>query len=162
MEVWKKITGFENYEVSDLGNVKSSQPNKKERFLKLRISRFGYARVMLQQNNIKKEVLVHRLVALHFIENTLNKEQVNHIDCNKLNNKVSNLEWCNQSENMIHSLNNGRNKKAREIIRGIDTEFVVYKSIKEASIDNNVSTASIHQCLKGKSKTCKGYKWMYL
>jgi len=162
MEIWEKITGFENYEVSNYGSVKSKQQNKKEKILKLRLNKFGYARVMLQNKGLKKEVLVHRLVAIHFIENLLNKNQVNHIDCNKLNNNVDNLEWCNQSENMIHSLNNGRNKKAREIVRGIDTEFIVYKSIKEASLKNNVSTASIHQCLKGKSKTCKGYKWMYL
>lgn len=159
MEVWKKIKGFENYQISNLGNVKSIQPNKKEKILKFRYTKYGYVRVMLVG---KKELLVHRLVALEFIPNIHNKPQVNHINGIKNDNRVDNLEWCTQSENIIHSLNIGRVKKHKEIVRYNDKETKKYYSIKEASLDNNVSTASISQCLKGKSKTSNSYKWKYL
>jgi len=163
MEIWKTIEGFENYEISNLGNIKSNQLNKKEKLLKLRKTKFGYARVILYNKEIRKDYLVHRLVALHFIKNyNNNKLQVNHIDCNKLNNSVENLEWCTQSENIIHSLNNGRNKKGKKVFRYLGNEIKTYDNIKLASIDNNVSTASIQQCLKGKSKMCNRYKWKYL
>lgn len=159
MEVWKKIDGFENYEVSSYGNVKSLQPNKNEKILKFRYTKYGYVRVMLSG---KKEVLVHRLVANAFIENIENKSQVNHINCIKNDNRIENLEWCTQSENMKHSLDNNRNKKHKEIFRYKNNEIKLYHSIKEASIDNCVSRASISQCLKGKSKTSNGYNWKYL
>lgn len=162
MEVWKKIEEFEYYEVSNLGRVKSNQPNKKEKILKNRVSKFGYIRVMLQNRNVKKESLVHRLVCLAFLPNTGNKPQVNHINGIKSDNRLENLEWCSVLENMFHSLNNGRNKKSVSVIRYLGNKATIYHTIKSASIDNEVSTASIHQCLKGKSKTCNGYKWKYL
>ena len=67
----------------------------------------GYASVSLSSNNTKKRFLVHRLVATSFIPNIDNKPQVNHIDGNKLNNSVSNLEWTTQSENMTHAVKLG-------------------------------------------------------
>lgn len=63
----------------------------------------GYHRVNLSVNGVAKKFRVHRLVAQAFIENPLNKPYVNHIDGNKLNNHVSNLEWCTASENEHHS-----------------------------------------------------------
>jgi hypothetical protein len=163
METWKTIKDFENYEISNYGNVKSKQTNKKEKILKKRITKFGYNRVMLQNKPIKKEYLIHRLVANAFIFNDdVLRNQVNHKDCDKSNNNVNNLEWCSQSENMIHSLNNGRIKKGVKVFRYINDEMKIYNTILSASIDNNISTASIHQCLSGKSKTCNNYKWKYL
>jgi hypothetical protein len=161
MEIWKTINGFENYKVSNLGKVLSYQKNKKELILKERITKHGYCRVMLQKGIIKKECFIHRLVADAFIENKENKEQINHLDLNKSNNRVENLEWCTRSENMIHSLLNGRNKKYKKIVRYNLSEEKIYHSIKIASQENNISTSSIHQCLKGKSKTSNGYKWKY-
>jgi hypothetical protein len=162
MEIWKTIEGFENYQVSNLGNVKSKQPNKKERILKFRVGKFGYLRVMLQDKIIKKEALVHRLVATAFIPNVEKKAQVNHINSIKSDNRVDNLEWNTREENMQHSYSSGRNKKAKAVSRYNLNEIKNYKTIKEAGLDNNISTASIHQCLRGKSKTCNGYKWKYI
>lgn len=112
MEVYKVIKCFDNYSVSNYGNVKRLE-NKvlysngitaihKERILKQEITK-GYNRVSLSVNNKISRFQVHRLVAESFIHNTENKPCVNHLDGNGLNNNVSNLEWCTHSENEIHS-----------------------------------------------------------
>ena len=120
-EVWKEIIGFENrYDVSNLGRVRSkaitlntnNQHSTCNRRIKGRILkqnfRGNYLRVCLAKSGTKKYVPVHRLVAKHFCNNNDNKPQVNHKDCNKLNNNASNLEWCTNSENQKHAFKNGR------------------------------------------------------
>jgi hypothetical protein len=109
MEIWKEIKDYEGlYEVSNYGRVKrleSLVKNKhsyrlvKEKILS--IPSYHYQSVFLSNGKVKQHY-VHRLVATAFLSNSLNKEQVNHIDGNKLNNHVSNLEWVSQSENMKH------------------------------------------------------------
>ena len=101
MEVWKTITNFENYEVSNYGQVRSNQYSKK-RILKAENLK-GYLRVTFSKNNIQKRFTIHRLVASYFLENPEKKPCVNHIDGNGLNNNLSNLEWCSYSENEKHS-----------------------------------------------------------
>ena len=120
MEVWKKIEGFENYEVSNLGNVRSNHYFKTRMLNQETVK--GYLRVSLCKNNKVKRFLVHRLVAIYFIENKENKPCVNHIDGNKKNNIVSNLEWCTHSENERHSydvlkkVNNNRKLSKNDVI----------------------------------------------
>ena len=99
MEVWKKIEGFENYEVSTFGNVKNITTNK---ILKPDLLR-GYKRVLLYNNGTKKRFQIHRLVSICFLENKEKKPCVNHLDGNPSNNKLTNLEWCTYSENEKHS-----------------------------------------------------------
>ena len=101
MEVWKTITNFENYEVSNYGQVRSNQYSKK-RILKAEKLK-GYLRVTFSKNNIQKRFTIHRLVATYFLENLNQKPCVNHIDGNGLNNNLFNLEWCSYSENEKHS-----------------------------------------------------------
>lgn len=113
MEEWKDINGFEGlYQVSNFGNVKSLARYvnhwqgglrfRKEKILKPFIKQ-GYHYVDFGR---KKQYRVHRLVAQTFLDNPYDKPDVNHIDGNKLNNEVNNLEWVTASENMIHLVKN--------------------------------------------------------
>lgn len=127
-EIFKPVIGYEGlYEVSNTGIVKAldrynTDKNGKKKFypgkeLKYDISvrpHTSYKRVTLSKDGVTKRYLVHRLVALHFITNTdPNKNQVNHIDNNGLNNVYTNLEWVTGSGNMQHSVVQGRQFKAQ-------------------------------------------------
>ena len=110
MEIWKDIEGYENkYQISNLGNVKSLETwtgdkyIRREKILKNMVYGNGYYYVCLSKNGKVKKYKVNRLVAQAFIPNPDNKPFTNHIDGDKLNNNVDNLEWCTQSENMKHA-----------------------------------------------------------
>lgn len=109
MENWKPIKGYEGlYEISDTGKVKSLA---KGIVLSLnRLTKCGYRKASLSKDGKAKENRIHRLVALHFIPNTDDKETVNHKDGNKLNNHVDNLEWSTRTEQVVHSYQLGLKK----------------------------------------------------
>jgi hypothetical protein len=130
----------------------------------------GYLRVSLSSNNKFKKYLIHRLVAESFIENMENKPFVNHINGNKSDNRLENLEWCNNSENMIHAYKTGlydksENKagemgkktikfaqKANEKLV-LDTQMgIFYNSAKEASDLLGINYWNIVQYLRGRRK----------
>ena len=183
MEKWKEIKGYESgYLISNYGNVKSLKRFDKlnrvvlERILKTEKTKKGYLRVSLSNKNGVKKYLVHRLVALHFIENKdENKKQINHIDENKSNNCFSNLEWCDGKHNINHgSGNDARNEKKKKKVAKCDDDFnvlEVFDSIKEASekmgfypnslsrLLNNIPT--IKNGKKYYQKKIKGYKWKF-
>lgn len=106
--MWKKFN--DTYSVSDSGEVRN---DKRSHILKGDLNSKGYLRVRL--NN--KQYLIHRLVALLYIPNPNNYPQVNHLDMNKINNKKNNLEWCTNSQNMVHALlNSGKTKLSNDNI----------------------------------------------
>jgi hypothetical protein len=100
MEEFREIENFDNYEVSNFGNVRNK---KTEKLLKKRLSKNGYYRIDLRQNSKRSTLLIHRLVALTFIDNPDDKPCIDHIDNNRANNDIRNLRWCTSKENQQNS-----------------------------------------------------------
>ena len=140
-EIWKAVVGYEGiYEVSSLGRVRSLDKikigsrfnsNIKGKILSLRVVNHGYRALILQNNNIKKNVPVHRIVAKAFIPNPEGKKEVNHINLIKDDNRVENLEWCTRSENMIHAGKNGK-------LGGTKGMFIGSKSVRSKIVESDV------------------------
>lgn len=115
--------------------------------LKGRVGKEGYTRVYIRDKstNKRKDYKLHRLVAEYFIKNPKNLPCVNHIDGNKMNNKIENLEWVTHSENNIHAYKTGLNHSKKYKVQYGD---VVYESKTEASIALNVSRKTIDNWIR--------------
>jgi hypothetical protein len=122
-EIWKDIPNYEGkYQVSNLGRFKSFNKTNKlkeskgidtSRILKLRKSKCGYLYTVISVDKKRKTIKPHRIVGDVFIENSLNKLCINHINGIKSDNRVENLEWVTHSENIIHAHKNGLKKGVR-------------------------------------------------
>lgn len=161
-ETWKKVKGFNNFEVSDKGRVR----NIKLGLIKSqRKTKTGYMIVDLKENGNKYTRYVHRLVAEAFIKNAFFYECVNHKDENKENNCVENLEWCDIAYNNTY---HGRAKKIGEHhkkyhpsckkVKCVETG-VIYDSVRAAGRITGICSICISCCLNGKQKTAGGYHW---
>ena len=176
-EIWKDVKGYEGlYQVSNLGNVKSLKrvvPHKMtgsrtipEKILKLISDGSGYLYVSLSKDGKKKNPKVHRLVAESFIPNPDNLPQVNHIDEDKSNNRVDNLEWVTSLDNLNHSnvIEKGHSSRRKKVIqKSFDGRVIaIYTSITEAVKEIGVGNHSlISMCCSGKRKSAYNYLWEY-
>lgn len=172
-EIWRDIKGYEGlYQVSNLGKVKSLEkiqifPNggkvvREEKILKTNKTYNGYLNVRLYKNKKVKGFGVHRLVAQEFIDNPKNLPQVNHINCNKTDNKINNLEWCDASYNQNHAIKSGRVKVHKVIQYDLNKNFIKeWDSIKEIAKYYNKSYSSIISCCLGETKTSNNFIWRY-
>lgn len=167
MEKWIDIKGYEGYyQISNLGNVKrlaGSPKCKKDRILKNAKTTNGYLFVWLQKDGNKKIYRIHRLVLENFnpVENMENLE-VNHLDEDKTNNCLDNLQWCTREENLNYGnrakkYGEARGKKVRCIETGI-----IYCSTREAERQTGCAHTHISNVCKGRARTCGGYHWEYV
>ena len=184
-EEWRDVAGYERkYQISNLGNARSidrvitrkdgRSDTKKGRLLKPMLSNSGYLQVNLYDEDAnRKMVYLHRLVALHFLPNTENKKEVNHISGNKEDNRVSNLEWVDAKSNMDHAYNQnltnfGRKKVICYNDSGFEKSFDSLKLAAEWIGEQRGSKASegfISTVINGKysdKKTAYSYKWKFV
>lgn len=182
-ETWKSVVGYEGYyQISNKGNCRSILRSVlysdgriatfRSKNMKPIFTNYGYIKFRLTKNGISKSCFAHRLIALTFILNPEKKPEVNHIDGNKLNNQLENLEWVTSSENINHSFNLGyREKKFYgtsadltipiiQIVKGVNIK--IWRSASEISAVLGLDSSSITKCCRGKANTCGGYNWAYL
>lgn len=176
-EEWRDIKGFEGlYQVSSMGRVKSLPRARKGRGKGLHMV---FGRILkpirigdylgFQLSNIKtSKEYCHRLVAENFLKKIEGKTNINHIDGDKHNNVVANLEWCTPKENAIHAFKNGLHKphtptnKKKILVEYPNGETKIFSSIREASDELNLSASSISRaCSQGRNLECKCNVYYY-
>lgn len=188
MEEWKDINDYKGYyQVSNNGRIRSLNRTitdsrgfrykKKGKVMITHKGKNGYIYISLKKNNITKTFTIHRLAATHFIPNSLQLPEVNHIDENKANNNVGNLEWC------THDYNNSYGTKNIRAMQNRDNSYIAIQNKKRLSkkvfqydFNNNLLKIwpSTHECqrngflqgcvaacCRGKFKQHKGYQWSY-
>lgn len=188
-EIWKPIKDYPNYEISNLGRVKSKERyvntiggakrKIREKIIKPTLDGRGYYVVSLYNESGKsKPKSIHRVVCEMFLENKNNYPVINHINGKKTDNRLENLEFCSQSHNVKEAYRLGlekpqltglgkfgiKNKKAKKIsqIDLITNEVVNYHyGTLEAQRNTGINFRNIHMCLVGKRKSAGGYKWRY-
>lgn len=182
MEIWKPVVGLEGkYEVSDEGNVRSVdrfitgidgvRQHRKGKMLSVHYNHKGYNRVQLGKQG---SIVVHQIVAKAFIPNPNNKPQVNHIDGNKENNSVDNLEWVTLQENMEHAKKHGllntkgftdyNTSRARAISQlSLDGSFIrSFDSLQEAARQTGDYASNIRLVCLGKRHKSKGFIYRFV
>lgn len=166
-EIWKAIPGFERcYEASSLGQIRSLRQSKSHGGTKVRdipllrkahLNTSGYWHIGLQMNGRHYSISNHRLVALAFIPNPNNFPEVNHIDGNKLNNSIENLEWVSSRNNQLHAYKLGLRKKLgleenpKSILNRVQVLEIFNSSLtrRELSVKYGISISGINNVKNG-------------
>jgi len=171
MEFWKDVKGYEGlYQVSNYGRIRGldrmvGYRKGKKRCWKGSIKtptarKNGYLKINLYKNNMSVTREVQRIVAEAFIDNPMNKEQVNHIDGDKKNNHVENLEWVTQSENVLHSVYVLGHCIKKVGQYDLDGNYIrSFKSVKEAGETTGVARCSISNVIHGRRHKAGNYIW---
>jgi hypothetical protein len=159
---WMPVVGYEwLYEVSSDGDVKNV---KRQKLLRPNKGKAGYLTVVLQKGGLVKSFRIHRIVAIAFIKNPEAKKEVNHINGNKEDNNICNLEWATRRENSQHAWDTGLNEGLREVTskrmsimnakQVVDLQTgIFYDSLKEACKATNSNYGSSEMQIRRKSKT---------
>lgn len=190
MEIWIDVKGFEGlYQVSNQGRLRSLDRPVKQRNNSIQVKKGkliaqsennkGYPLSNMSKGNKRYSRATHRLVAEAFIPNPENKPQVNHIDGDKENNNVDNLEWVTAKENTKHAIENGlmkpclnNAKRASDIARKINKKKVdmydksgvyirSFNSLIEAEEKTGAKRKGISEVACGRQKTAGGFIWKY-
>ena len=158
-EQWLPIKGFEGYEVSNLGRVRSFK-RKYETILSPRITKKGYLVVLLCNNGKRFSKQVHRLVLETFNPiHEMEKYEVNHKDEVKTNNNLTNLEWLSHKENVNYGTGHDRSANKQKVrVLCVETG-VIYSSMKEAAELTNCNYGNISSACKNSNRTCGGFHW---
>ena len=151
------------YFITEDGRCYNTNTNK---YLKGQIGKNGYISFNLTlPNGKKKRLYAHRLVALHFLDNPNPKEftEVNHIDGNRQNNHISNLEWVSRTQNIRHAFTNNLIKTQKPVacMDNNGNVLKVYPSESEACRQLGITQGKVSRAISRKG-TCKGYKWKYI
>lgn len=162
MAILLKWRGTKRYTISENGTVYDTLRGKNKPVF----YRNGYKCVRLNDGAKDRNEYIHRLLCESFVENPNNLPCVNHIDGDKVNNNIANLEWCDKGKNNRHAYRTGLRRNGRggghnSPILCIETGKK-YSSITQASEMTGIGRTALNECLSGRNKTCARLHWKYI
>lgn len=171
MEIWREVVDNENYMVSNTGRIRRKNSDSD----RATYDKDGYLSVDLYKDGQRSKKRVNRIVAEAFIPNPDDKPEVDHLDGNKKNNSVENLEWVTKKENCRRAWNNGLMKPTYSMLgkknpnagrKGKPIRIVetgeVFGTLKECEEAIDGDNRHINDCLRGRQKTHRGYHFEYV